>query len=169
MNAEDERFQHAYLNHFHYADRTDDGWGPDSPRVGDQGALCHGLDAEEFTVSVEPRTGLPSLHVGSRWIGLFETAIDPHMEVILHQRGPGRAETYTIGAFRFADLTPPYEGVGCVVWQNGRLHDADSMRPLVEESLDLEDALITLGYEAFEAPDEPPSEDVPEVKTRQEE
>lgn len=147
-DVETERFQHSYLNHFQYADRTDDGWGPDSPRLGDRGALCHGLATEEFVVETEPHTGLPALHVDTHWVGLFETAIDPHTEMILHDRKPGLAETYMDGSFRFADLKPEYEGICCVVWQNGHLSDANTMRPIGSlNALDMEDALVELGYQ----------------------
>ena len=38
MNPVDERFEHRLLDRFHYDDRQDgDGYGPDSPRVGDKG------------------------------------------------------------------------------------------------------------------------------------
>jgi len=37
MKPLDEFLEHRLLDRFHYDDRQDDGYGPDSPRVGDKG------------------------------------------------------------------------------------------------------------------------------------
>ena len=37
MKPLDDHLEHQLLDRFHYDDRHDDGYGPDSPRVGDKG------------------------------------------------------------------------------------------------------------------------------------
>lgn len=72
MNPVDERFEHRLLDRFHYDDRQDgDGYGPDSPRVGDKGWIIwqpafNELDRPFEIVRDEGRgrTGLPLLLVG---------------------------------------------------------------------------------------------------------
>lgn len=148
--VERERFDHEYLSRFAYNDRTDDGYGPDHPRIGDKGMLCHNVQAEPFTVEHEPRTGLPALHlVSGKWAGLLDVTLDPGAELILHERKPGKAEIHETDGRRFADLTPPYEGVDLVVWEHMRVYDADSMTPVGGDGLvfDFGDALMQLGYQ----------------------
>lgn len=72
MNPVDERFEHRLLDRFHYDDRQDgDGYGPDSPRVGDKGWIIWQTAFTEVDQPFEivrdegrDRTGLPLLLVG---------------------------------------------------------------------------------------------------------
>lgn len=72
MNPVDERFEHRLLDRFHYDDRQDgDGYGPDSPRVGDKGWIIWQTAFNELDRPFEivrdegrGRTGLPLLLVG---------------------------------------------------------------------------------------------------------
>lgn len=67
MNPVDERFEHRLLDRFHYDDRQDgDGYGPDSPRVGDKGWIIWQTAFNELDRPFEivrdegrGRTGLP--------------------------------------------------------------------------------------------------------------
>lgn len=155
MNAvEAERFEHAILDRFAYADRMDDGYGPDHPRIGDTGMLCHGADAIGFTVDREPRTRLPALRLDDgRWLGLMDAMLDPHADLILHRRAPGSTRIATLtGGRTGALLDPPWEGVGLVAYEHGRLYDADTMRPLDgTDGLDPGESLERLGYRLEES------------------
>ncbi|KAA8828151.1 hypothetical protein [Bifidobacterium myosotis] len=147
--AEAERFEHAILDRFAYADRMDDGYGPDHPRIGDTGVLCHGADAVGFTVGLEPRTRLPALRLDDgRWLGLMDAMSDPHTDPILHRREPGSARIVTLtGGRTGALLDPPWEGAALVAYGHGRLHDAETLRPLDgTDGLDPEESLERLGY-----------------------
>lgn len=73
MNPVDERFEHRLLDRFHYDDRQDDGYGPDSPRVGDKGWVIWQTAFDEVDRPFEivrdegrDRTGLPLLLVGRK-------------------------------------------------------------------------------------------------------
>ncbi|MBT1162822.1 hypothetical protein [Bifidobacterium sp. SO1] len=156
MNSE-ERFWHEYLDRFHYTDRTDDGYGPDSPRVGDKGSavtysVTESMKNIPFTIEIEPTTGLPALHANTgEWMGLFDFAVSPWRELYLHERAHGTAVIHGNGVDECADLTPPYEGVETVMWKHGRLYTADGGQPVGgDDAIDLMDALIRLGYETIE-------------------
>lgn len=73
MNPVDERFEHRLLDRFHYDDRQDgDGYGPDSPRVGDKGWIIwqtafNEVDRPFEIIRDDPAitgTGLPMLLIG---------------------------------------------------------------------------------------------------------
>lgn len=61
MNPLDEHFEHQLLDHFTYDTRTDDGYGPDHPRVGDRCARSFPNVGQRvfFRIEREPNTGLP--------------------------------------------------------------------------------------------------------------
>lgn len=71
MNPLDDHLEHQLLDRFHYDDRHDDGYGPDSPRVGDKGWVIWQTAFIEVDRPFEivrdegrDRTGLPLLLVG---------------------------------------------------------------------------------------------------------
>ena len=88
MKPLDEFLAHRLLDRFHYDDRQDDGYGPDSPRVGDKGWITweHPTGEEgasrpfeivrDDTEHVRPEgTGLPVLMVGMMDDGRRECVI----------------------------------------------------------------------------------------------
>ncbi|MBT1164643.1 hypothetical protein [Bifidobacterium felsineum] len=158
MTMNDETFQHMILDRFHYNDRTDDGYGPDSPRVGDRGDVVRSPYTRiPFTIGIEPRTGLPALHIPKtpwtgeeHWRSLLNEALDPHAELILHERahGTARITTYEGDEYPTITLSPPYEGCETVIWEHGRLRDPETYMPVDDDdSWTVEEALIRLGYE----------------------
>lgn len=67
-----EKIEHQLLDRFHYGDRQDDGYGPDSPRVSDKGWIVwqtafNELDRPFEIIRDDPAitgTGLPMLLIG---------------------------------------------------------------------------------------------------------
>lgn len=171
MNPLDERMEHMILDRFTYADRSDDGYGPEHPRVGDTGWLNRPAGrwvagtSFPFEVARDPRTGLPALRVfydnqsdprrvmpnmdaKTDWESLLCTVFDD-AELILVRRGHGEATRLDDGLIT---LQPPYEGTRLLREDGGMLLDADTDH--VVETIGQEDVygtLIRLGYEYEDA------------------
>lgn len=72
MKPFDNHLEHQLLDRFHYDDRHDDGYGPDSPRVGDKGWVIwqtafNEVDRPFEIIRDDPAitgTGLPMLLIG---------------------------------------------------------------------------------------------------------
>ena len=94
MKPLDEFLEHRLLDRFHYDDRQDDGYGPDSPRVGDKGWITWEYPTGDEGVSRpfeivrddehvrSEGTGLPVLMVGMMDDGRRECAIRDGEDVI---------------------------------------------------------------------------------------
>ena len=120
MNPVDERFEHRLLDRFHYDDRQDgDGYGPDSPRVGDKGWITW---ENAFTEVSRPfeivrdegqyRTGLPVLLVG----------MEDNYGRDWHIREDDGSEYMSLleADLEGADLTLMERGYGIACWLSGQ-------------------------------------------------
>lgn len=166
MTPLDEHAEHALLDRFRYADRTDDGYGPDRPRLGDTGWFIRpaGLFFEEinlpFEIAREPKTGLPALKLGtdprpmpdrvrpqvigpSDWESLLGASLDG-VDLVLTGRPPRHAVTTDTGLI---ELDPPYEGSSLLRVDGMLLLDAYTGRVVGQVAFgDVVGALSDLGY-----------------------
>ncbi len=164
MNPVDERFEHRLLDRFHYDDRQDDGYGPDSPRVGDKGWIVWQSAFDEVDrpfeiVRDDPTitgTGLPLLLVGmednygddwhihenddSQYMSLLEAGLDG-ASLTLTERAHGIARWRSErGESKTIELTAPDGKPAGTVYayqtESGewRIYDKYGGRPLGGES-----------------------------------
>lgn len=124
-------FDTQFLDHFTYAAREDDGYGPDHPRLGDKGQLARlsglgsVLDVKDFEVAYD-RFGLPGMRtsqtIGGRectgMLGMQDVFADERLHVTLTERKPGIARQIPLEAGMSVDcptemyeLDPPYGDV----------------------------------------------------------
>lgn len=121
-------FDTQFLDHFTYAAREDDGYGPDHPRLGDKGQLARlsglgsVLDVKDFEVAYD-RFGLPGMRtsqtIGGRectgMLGMQDVFADERLHVTLTERKPGDAFRERGRQYRYAlegvgyRLDPPFE------------------------------------------------------------
>lgn len=121
-------FDTQFLDHFTYAAREDDGYGPDHPRLGDKGQLSRlsglgsVLDVKDFEVAYD-RFGLPGMRtsqtIGGRectgMLGMQDVFADERLHVTLTERKPGDAFRERGRQYRYAlegvgyRLDPPFE------------------------------------------------------------
>ena len=155
MKPLDEFLEHRLLDRFHYDDRQDDGYGPDSPRVGDKGWITweHPTGEEGASRPFEivrddehvrsEGTGLPVLMVGMMDDGRRECAI---------RDGDIQLEGCPIDLY--APDGKPVGAVGARQTEPGewRIYDMYDGRPLdgaLGETIT--DALRRFGYELEES------------------
>lgn len=182
MNPVDERFEHRLLDRFHYDDRQDgDGYGPDSPRVGDKGWIIwqtafNELDRPFEIVRDEGqyRTGLPVLLVGmednygrdwhireddgSEYMSLLEADLEG-ADLTLMERGYGIACWLSgQGESKPIDLVAPDGKPAGAVYAyqadpgEWRIHDLRDGKPLDGEPGEtITDALRRIGYRLEES------------------
>lgn len=97
MKPLDEHFEHQLLDHFTYDTRTDDGYGPDHPRVGYRCARSFPNVGQRvfFRIEREPNTGLQSVidAIGEHYLytareyGWLDTEVRDMVYVETKQRG----------------------------------------------------------------------------------
>lgn len=149
MPMDDARGEVWLLDHYSYDGRTDDGYGPDHPRVGDHGTLLRmadGLPATGFDIIREPRTSLPMLMTD-------DGGPIPLMDVMLHgwritltRRAPGRA-VRDPDYDDLYELDPPFEGTTLLEYEDDMdLVDLYTRRIIVQMPITLEDGLREIGY-----------------------
>ena len=182
MNPVDERFEHRLLDRFHYDDRQDgDGYGPDSPRVGDKGWIIWQTAFNELDRPFEivrdegrGRTGLPLLLVGmednygddwhirenddSQYMSLLEAGLDG-ASLTLMERKHGIARWRSErGESKPIELTAPDGKPTDTVYayqsepDEWRIYDKYSGRSLGGEPGEIiTDALRHIGYQLEES------------------
>lgn len=181
MKPFDEKLEHQLLDRFHYDDRQDDGYGPDSPRVGDKGWITW---ENAFTEVSRPfeivrdegryRTGLPLLLVGmeddhgddwhireddgSEYMSLLEAGLDG-ASLTLMERAHGIARWRSErGESKPIELTAPDGKPAGTVYayqadpDEWRIYDMYDGKPLDGEPGEtITDALRRIGYRLEES------------------
>lgn len=175
-----EKLEHQLLDRFHYGDRQDDGYGPDSPRVGDKGWVIWQTAFDEVDRPFEivrdkgrGRTGLPLLLIGMEddygddWhiredddtnlMSLLEADLEG-ADLDLMERTHGKARWQSgQGESKPIDLYSPDGSRKGTVYAyqtepgEWRIHDSYDGKPLDGEPGDtITDVLRLLGYELEE-------------------